>query len=205
MQKNEIYYIIIKLNFLAILLCDGNLSFCQVSDSSVPNILLTKQQRLHAFVLANVGNFSARIGKPFGNFSAIDIDKKEISEASLIGKITLVNFWFDACAPCHLEFGYINSIFTRYRSDTTFQVLSFSPDNPVELAKNCVKYNLLFRNLSIPGEVSSNLIGLYHGYPTNYLVDRNGNVSFGYGGIYNDKDLKEVFIPKIDSLISDGR
>ncbi len=184
-EPQMLYFNSMKIQpLLFALLFFHNSTFCQSLESAKrPSVLITEKEIRMKIVLAKLRNFDAVIGQPFGSFSVKGNDGNSLTSDNLKGKVTLVTFWFDACSPCHRQFDHLNSLYTRYQADTSFQILSFSPDNNVELAKNVLKYNLLYRNISIPAALSSKLIGMYHGYPTNYLIDSRGNVSFGHGGI----------------------
>ena len=101
----------IILILLVIILCCKQ-SYSQNSDSSsLPYAQLTEKQFKIKNILSKVGNYDEAIGQPFSSFSLTSIDGKKISTQHLIGKVTFINFWFDACAPCHLEFEYLNSLF----------------------------------------------------------------------------------------------
>jgi peroxiredoxin len=192
----------IILILLVIILCCKQ-SYSQNSDSSsLPYAQLTEKQFKIKNILSKVGNYDEAIGQPFSSFSLTSIDGKKISTQHLIGKVTFINFWFDACAPCHLEFEYLNSLFTRYKSDSNFQIISFTFDG-IEAAKvNANKYGLLYRIVSASNELCHQL-NFQHGFPTNFIVDEYGKVYFGHTGVGEDGTdvFAETIIPKIDSLL----
>jgi peroxiredoxin len=192
----------IILILLAIILCCEP-SFSQNSDSSsLPYALLTEKQIKVKNIVSKVGNYDAAIGQPFSSFSITSIDGKKISSQHLIGKVTFINFWFDACAPCHLEFGNLNSLYTRYKSDSNFQIISFTFDGIEAARVNANKYSLLYRIVSVSNELCHQL-NFQHGFPANFIVDEFGKVYFGHTGVGKDGTdvFAETIIPKIDSLL----
>jgi hypothetical protein len=52
----------------------------------------------------------AEPGKYFEKFSNFSVDRKSYSDDSLKNKITIINFWFEACAPCIAEFDALNKL-----------------------------------------------------------------------------------------------
>ena len=53
----------------------------------------------------------SKIGTPFVDFNLIDLEMNEFTEKQLVGKVTLINFWFESCAPCVAEFADLNDLY----------------------------------------------------------------------------------------------
>ena len=186
-------------------------AFCQRYDSiiklkapTILNLPTTKGITLRK-ALSEFWNYDDVTGKTFGEFSAKDITGKDINTKNLIGKITLVNFSFSTCPPCLPEYEKLNRLYTHYMADTNFQLISFTIDNIDEARRTSEKYKVLYRIISASHDLCSRLIFVGHGYPSNYLLDENGKVTFGHPGggePGTDTDpFKEIIIPKIDSLL----
>lgn len=191
------------ITFLVLVLI-GNFAFTQALDSlRIPYILQSEEEIKMRKLLSRIGNYDHSIGKSFGDFFAKDITGKNISVKDLDSKITFVNFWFEACPPCHLEFNNLNILYNKYKLDSNFQILSFTFDGVDEARKNVDKYNLQYRIISIPRELCYKL-NFNHGFPTNFIVDSNSKVFFGHTGVGERETnvFTEILIPKIDSLLS---
>ncbi|MBS1495957.1 MAG: TlpA family protein disulfide reductase [Bacteroidetes bacterium] len=169
--------------------------------AQIPSAPINSKQIQTEYILSKMKNFDEKIGKPFGGFEGKNISGNVISNKNLTGKVVFVNFWFNSCAPCHDEFDNLNRLYEHYKSDTSFKFISFTFDNPQETIENKKKYNLLFDIIFISNELCHKLIGLNHGFPTNFILDKNGKIAYGTGGIYDTNTLSEIIIPKIDSLL----
>src|SRR5665647_817950 len=69
------------------------------------------------------------IEKSFPNFKARDMNGKYFSDSLLIGKITLINFWFENCRPCIAEFKRLNEIFEKFHYNKVFNFITFTFEN----------------------------------------------------------------------------
>ncbi|MBA2115906.1 Thiol-disulfide oxidoreductase ResA [Planctomycetes bacterium FF15] len=130
--------------------------------------------------------------------TAIDTD-------SFAGKVTLVNFWGPWCGPCLMEFPELLEIRERYADEPDFQLIPISCDGRwmpgqaglfeegTEQLKHDSQLILAQYNSDLPVYVDMNAnlrqelakTARQFGYPTNFLVGRDGKVSavwVGYGG-----------------------
>jgi thiol-disulfide isomerase/thioredoxin len=179
---------------------------CQRSDSlKMPAVLLSSKAQKMELAFQRARNYDSDIGRYLGAFTAIDNDGKTITDSCLIGKVTFVDFWFDGCAPCHALFAPLNALYTKYESDSNFQVLSFTFDRKDFLKKNVEKYGLLYRNISVTEDLCRKLLGM-HGFSCTYILDQNGKIVSGHSGHPQDGDdpYNKLFIPTIDSLLHNG-
>lgn len=154
-------------------------------------------------MLSQIGNYDKEVGRDLGEFSAVDINGKTVSQKDLIGKVSFVSFWFDACSPCHSVFAPFNALYTKYKADSNFQVMSFTFDSNETLKKNVAKYGLLYQNTSIPDSICRKLMGTYRGFSCTYLLDQQGKIVFGHSGVRSGGTdvYQDSFIPKIDALL----
>ena len=68
------------------------------------------------------------IGKPFPKFVAANEESK-ISNDSLLGKVVLINFWFEDCHPCLAEFEGLNELAQTLKENKDFEFISFNCEN----------------------------------------------------------------------------
>src|SRR5216684_8103409 len=54
-------------------------------------------------------------GAPIADFTVTDLDGRQISSASLRGKVVLVNFWATWCPPCRAEIPDLVALQQKYR------------------------------------------------------------------------------------------
>jgi peroxiredoxin len=71
-------------------------------------------------------NISIRIkpGTPFPEFGVLDLSGKKISKAQLLGRPTLINFYFAGCGPCLEEAPRLNQFFAT-RPDLNLLSITF--------------------------------------------------------------------------------
>jgi thiol-disulfide isomerase/thioredoxin len=99
------------------------------------------------------------------------------------GKVVLVDFFYESCAPCMLALPKLMSLYEKYKSKG-LAVIGIDPVDKKEndlksfLAKRGVTYDVLLGGKDIERD--------YHlsGYPAVYILDKNGKILFdlsGYG------------------------
>jgi peroxiredoxin len=150
-------------------------------------------------LIEGISNYDYLVDKKFADFKINDVNGKEISSKSLIGKITFINFWFNSCAPCHTEFEKINEMFNKYKNDSCFQIISFTFDSYIEIEKNSKLNNQLYQILSTSND-SCHKLNFDKGFPSNYIIDENGKVIFGHNGVI--KEGKDPFVELIQPKIN---
>ncbi len=147
------------------------------------------------------------IGKEISQFSAISDNGIIYTNDSLKGKVTLVNLWFEACAPCVAEFATINNLFTKFKDNKNFQILAFTFEKPEAIKTIKEKYHLRYELISIPRE-QCYILNFKTGFPTNMIIDQSSKITYIRCGGPNDRDHAEkyfntTFIPEINKLLGD--
>jgi thiol-disulfide isomerase/thioredoxin len=142
-------------------------------------------------------------GKPFGAFSTWSLTGKHYTSQQLTGKVVFITFWFTACKPCMQELPDLLMLYKKYKANPYFLFLSFTIDDKANAIATVKKYHLPYPVLPIASELAQNL-NCMNGYPTNLIIDQQGNVAGKYSGIdiFDKKDFfKSNIHPKIDSLL----
>ena len=135
----------------------------------------------------------ASIGTQYMNFTAITLDNINISEKDLLGKVTLLNFWFEGCAPCVAEFKYLNELYLKYKETSVFQLISFTLDSAEDAKNTSIKHNIHYAIAPISREECSRL-SLDNGFPTNIIIDKNGKIIYlkSGGPVIEEKVKKQI-------------
>ncbi|MEP0264991.1 TlpA disulfide reductase family protein [Dokdonia sp.] len=125
------------------------------------------------------------IGTPAKSFDLVDYEGNQVTSNELKGKITVVNFWFKECKPCIQEMPELNELVETYKDNANVQFMGFSTTAKDRLPSFFEKHNFDYR--IIPDSQSYAMQNGITGYPTNMIIDQEGNIAF----------LKTGFIPGI--------
>lgn len=116
-------------------------------------------------------------GKSFPKFTATSLDGMVFSDAMLKGKVTLLNFWFEHCGPCVAEFNDLNKLAEKLGIINNFQFISFTYDEPERARAMVEKHQLNYPVCPVSIEECLRL-NFASGFPTNIVVNREGEVVF---------------------------
>ena len=146
------------------------------------------------------------IGTLFKSFDEKDIIGKYFTNKDFKGKITLVNFWFEACHPCVAEFDVLNKIFDSLSINKDFRFISFTFDNINSVTESIKKYHLRFPVIPISKEDCYSL-NFSSGFPISMIIDKEGKIAFiKSGGDLNieqaTKEVNKTLLPKIIELLN---
>jgi len=132
------------------------------------------------------------IGKPFPNFVAKN-EKGKINNKSLMGKVVLINFWFEGCHPCLAEFDALNELAQKLKGNNDFEFISFTWDNTEAIKRVKEKYELQFKVFHVDDKECRRL-NQNNGYPTTIILDRKGKIKYLVCGGTTDKEKAKEFV-----------
>jgi len=143
------------------------------------------------------------LNKELPNQILYTIDNKEVSLNNLVGKPTVLNFWFTACKPCIDEMPILNKIMKKYSDKVNFISITYEKKEDVELFLK----NHQFDFLTIVGaDKFIDQLGI-QSFPKNIFIDKNGivkNIENGIPYIFEDGKMEigngegfEKFIEKL--------
>ena len=113
---------------------------------------------------------SALIGKPFPAFELLTLDDTLVTQADLIGEVTLVNVWASWCPSCRSEHAYLSQLVEQ-----GVRIVGLNYKDTASDAKNWLgRYgdNFEFHIQDPAGRLGLDL-GVY-GAPETYLIDDKG-------------------------------
>ncbi len=141
------------------------------------------------------------IGKKMNAFDLQSINNVSYNNDSLNNKVTLINFWFEACAPCIAEMGTLNDLYKDFKGYDKFRFLSFTYENKETARKLAAKYNMAYPIISTSPEICMSL-NYRKGYPTTIITDATGTiVYFEMGGPLDPETSKKIFLAKAYPLL----
>jgi len=118
------------------------------------------------------------------NWSLISLKDKTVNLSDYKGELVLVDFFYKSCYPCMLALPALQNLHEKY-NNKGLKVIGIDPYDTKDkddiddfLAKRGVTYTVLLGGKDVAKE--------YHvsGYPTMYLIDKNGKIilsQVGYG------------------------
>lgn len=105
------------------------------------------------------------------------LDGRHITNASLKGKITWLNFWFEACPGCRNEFEKLNKLYDSLKNDPDFQFIAITYDRKETLLPFIKQFNLHYPIATVNSQVETDRLSYTHGYPTNIVIGKDGKVA----------------------------
>lgn len=109
-------------------------------------------------------------------YAYVGLDGQPLSDESLRGKVVLVNFWATWCTPCRVEMPALDRMHQRHEA-AGFVVVGLAVDR---VSTEAVRAFVQERGVSYPiAHVDARAeatFGGVRGYPTSFLLDRNGRI-----------------------------
>ena len=136
--------------------------------------------------------------KPEPELTLKDLDGKDVSLASLKGKVVLVNFWATWCEPCKIEIPELIELQQKY-GPQGFTVLGIAMDDEgrsavapfvqkeqfdTDAGKSTMNYPIVIGN-----DAAGDKFGGLLGYPTSILLSRDGKQVKHITGIISSDDI----------------
>jgi len=123
-------------------------------------------------------NKNIKVGDKYVDFTELNIEGKSVSLSDFNGKIVLLEFWGSWCTPCRKGNPELVKIYNEFKN-RGFDILGVASDDKKEDWTEAVrKDGLTWQNVSdLKGD--KNKAALIYGvsyYPTNFLIDRKGNI-----------------------------
>ncbi len=141
-------------------------------DSSYKNYIVRKYKDA-----TDISNFKKGVQAP--DFIIENTNGDKVNLASFKGKVIYIDFWYAACGPCHLLFETLKPVKKYFSSDSNVVFLYISIDQHDAWKKSLIKYDIKgYHAFTENKEREHPIISAYKvgGYPTTYLIDKNGKI-----------------------------
>jgi thiol-disulfide isomerase/thioredoxin len=158
--------------------------------------------RVHGKNEMNVPSHSADVqGKPAPDLHLKDMDGKDVSLAALQGKVVFVNFWATWCDPCRIEIPWLIDMQRKYAS-RGFTVVGVAMDDEGQkvvapfVAKERFDVSGQPLPMSYPiwigSDDAADKFGGILGYPTSFLISRDGKQVQKFQGLKSQEELEKA-------------
>lgn len=119
------------------------------------------------------------LDKKFPDFSLSTGNSGSFSNLNLKGKVVFINFWFENCPPCIKKIEGLNQLFEKLKKDSNFVFVSFTFEDSPVIERVRKKYGIEY---TIYHMESNQCDSICCGYPTSFILDKNGITRFLYVG-----------------------
>ena len=140
-------------------------------------------------------------GTPAPEIKLKDLTDKDIALADYKGKVVLVNFWATWCDPCRVEIPWLIDMQAKYGAKG-FTVLGVAMDDEGKsvvapfVAKERFDVNGQQLPMSYPiligNDDASNKFGGILGYPTSFLISRDGIQVTRFQGLKSYEEISKA-------------
>jgi thiol-disulfide isomerase/thioredoxin len=166
-----------------------------------------KNNFIHADSVNNSGKNSFEewkicvIGKPMPGFIAKSITGDIIEMIKLKGKIVVINFWFIDCHPCIAELPALNKLVEEYNGKN-IEFLAMTWETPKRIYEDFFsKYKLDFTIIPVDRNEIDKIVA--SGYPTTFIIDRQGIIKTAWNGGRTDEKAVTGFYEKAKPIIDE--
>ena len=123
------------------------------------------------------------------------------SRKNLKNRITFINLWFEACAPCIAEMEPLNNLYTTFSKSKEFQMLSVTFEKKGTILRIIKKYKIKYPQISTSQD-SCYIVNFRKGFPTNMIINKKGKIAyFTFGGATDPEKAKEDFEKNIYPIL----
>lgn len=138
---------------------------------------------------------SFQLGDVMFNFTVTDQNGTEHTLSQLLEckKAVAINLWYTTCAPCKMEFPFLQQAYNEYKDDVA--LVAITPMDSADAIATFANENGLTIPMA-PCDAKWNdwMVENDYGYPTTIIVDRFGTVAFIHSGsIDNSNVFRNMF------------
>jgi thiol-disulfide isomerase/thioredoxin len=129
------------------------------------------------------------------DWNLLSLKDERIGLKDLTGKLVLIDFFYMSCYPCMQALPKVEALYEKYK-EKGLVIIGIDPYDKKEdgiekfLSKRGVNYTVLLKGKDVAKD--------YHvsGYPTVYLIDKNGKILFSMAGYSSGEDMLDGIIKR---------
>jgi len=135
----------------------------------------------------------ALVGKPAPDFTLQTPDGKTIKLSDLKGNVVLVDFWATWCIPCRISLPHIQHLSQdKDLADKGLKVLAVNFEDEKDKILTYAEKNQFTFTVPMDSEGKVSESFKVTGYPSTFIVGRDGTIKNGWLGFEPDKTPKEI-------------
>jgi thiol-disulfide isomerase/thioredoxin len=137
-------------------------------------------------------------------FNVTSITGDTLNTKALLGKVVVINFWFESCVPCLAELPALNKLAEEYKTkDVVF--IAFGRDAKARIEEFLRKKTFDYTMVAAARDISEKFC-VIGGWPMNLVLDKKGIVRFihagGATGEAADTEAFDLMKPVIDESLA---
>jgi len=154
--------------------------------------------------IMDVNSTGCMIGVEAPDFSARTVHGRAIHLAGLKGKVVVLNFWFIACPPCHIEGPVMKKIAAEFNKDDVI-FISIAREKEADLKKYLATDQFFANNIADPKSAICKDIYRVFGFPTTIVVDKMGKIQYySLGGMTSEAAVDKALHARLVPVIKDA-
>ena len=128
-----------------------------------------------------------------------DGSEAKLSELLQDNEVVVLNIFASWCGPCEKEFPEMEAVYEKYKDK--MEIVAVSGDLVLDSMDDMIKYKEEHGLTFLVGMKNESIDSLtVGGFPTTYIIDRNGNIAYGRTGAFlNGEEFEKI----VTSLMGD--
>jgi thiol-disulfide isomerase/thioredoxin len=127
---------------------------------------------------------------PAPEWTLQDLEGRNVSLQDLRGKPVVLDFWATWCTPCEFQIPILNEVYERYRDRVEFVGVAVDVDGREVVApfakERAIAYRVLLGDEDLAQKYGA------RGFPSLYVIGKDGNITLSHVGIIDAEDLEEA-------------
>lgn len=160
-----------------------------------------------ALAAAAHGGSEAAVARllPGPDFELLGLDGAVHRLSEYRGKVVVVNFWATWCVSCRSEIPGLESV-RRELASRGVEVLGIAtdPEGADKVAPYAAELGISYPVLLDPQAVTPAIFGGLEGYPSTFILDREGLIYSSYLGAQAEQTFREDLLYLLDAQPSEG-
>lgn len=140
------------------------------------------------------------VGARIPEFTGKTLEGKVVNRAALIGKVSIINFWFSTCSPCVAEIPGFNSIVAKYGSKH-INYLAISRDIEPDVRDFLKENPWNFEHIPDGNDLIQTTYRISWGFPTTFVLNKDAEIIAAFSGGRSDSAAREEIINKLVPII----
>ena len=145
-------------------------------------------------------NIDCIIGAKLPSFSSVTMSDKKIDSSYFMGKVSVINFWFEGCQPCEAEMPGLNKLVEKYGSDAV-NFLAIGRNSPKDITDFLLRKPFNFEHIAYGEPIIRGPFQSKWGYPVTIVADKDAKIIFAESGGIADSTAVELIQKKLIPVI----